>query len=307
MELDEIIGKIRNFICIHRIKYDFIQNKMPLWQQLNSSLDAIQDTNNAVTSYINLKFPDDPGKKILCLYGLLQALYVQQDALDNLFISLNEHIDISAFPNIYKIRQIRNDAIGHPTKRNNKTYHFISSGLIAHRSFIYSSRDATGSFSTNEIDINDLITEQNNFLRQNIRKLYFTLTKKDQDYKDRFKMIKMRNIFSNSSYSFIKIAEGIAIRSSLALEMLKSLPSYLENFEKSLIDRGLSLDLYEIRYFYDEINYTLEKLLRYFNQEATDEEFNKLDAKIYFQFLESKFNELKTFAKEIDEDFESEY
>jgi hypothetical protein len=133
------------------------------------------------------------------------------------------------------------------------------------------------------------------------------LTQKDQEYKNKFKMIKMRNIFSNSSYSFIKIAEGIASRSSLALEMLKSLPSYLENFEKSLIDRGLSLDLYEIRYLYDQINYTHEKLLRYFNQEVGDVEFNKLDARIYLQFLESKFDEIKTFAEEIDEDFESEY
>ncbi len=309
MELFGIIGKIREFICIPRIKNDFLKNKIHLWQTLNSSLDAIQDTCDAINSYKKLKFPDDPGEKILCLSGLLQSLYVQQDALNNLYNSTTGKCFKwkSDFPNIYKIREIRNDAIGHPSGRKDKTYHFISSGLISHGSFSYGTFDKKGIFKYNEYLIKDLIEEQLRFLSEKLGELFSELTSKDQAYKDSFKLIKLKNIFSDIEWVIINIFEGLSDKSMLGLEMLKIIPEYIDSFEKALNDRQLSIDLYEIRDIYIQINYTYDKLLRYFNQTKIDEEISKLDAIIYLKFLEGNFSDLKKFAKEIDEEFESEY
>ena len=51
------------------------------WSKLCSSLDVIGDTAQAFDSYLKIDEPESLGEKYLNIYGVLQALFIQQDAV----------------------------------------------------------------------------------------------------------------------------------------------------------------------------------------------------------------------------------
>jgi len=51
------------------------------WDRICSSSDVINDTTKAIKSYVKSDYPNENvGFQYLFIYGLLQALYLQQDA-----------------------------------------------------------------------------------------------------------------------------------------------------------------------------------------------------------------------------------
>src|SRR5205823_10451654 len=96
-------------------------------------------TDHAISAYLSYPNEDDLGKLYLHAYGLLQALFVQQDALAHAAEAIG--LEYQLPDELKPIRKIRNDAVGHPTKRGNK--HPESFGIIqislCHESFtVYS-------------------------------------------------------------------------------------------------------------------------------------------------------------------------
>lgn len=110
-------GRIRDLINEPRTQYSRIKQK-GLWQQLCSCLDVIGDTEIAIAAYNAKKMDSGKGSLYLAVYGLLQSFVLQQDAV----FHLGETLDIkgirSKYPRLEQIREIRNDSIGHPTKRD---------------------------------------------------------------------------------------------------------------------------------------------------------------------------------------------
>ena len=78
-----MIQNIRKYINIPRNQYVLMKDEL-YWYQLCSALDIVEDTSNAAESYFNLEFPNDVGYKYLLLYGVLQALFIQQDAIKHI-------------------------------------------------------------------------------------------------------------------------------------------------------------------------------------------------------------------------------
>ena len=116
MKIHKYTQEIRDIINEPRKQFHLIKNKK-FWNQLCSSLDVIEDCDLAITAYIDGDFGTDHGEKYLKLYGILQALFLQQDAVANLCESLGLPNGLSSHPKLKDIRDIRNDSVGHPTKR----------------------------------------------------------------------------------------------------------------------------------------------------------------------------------------------
>ncbi len=124
------------------------------------SLDAIESAQLAVDSYNCLDKDNNKnvGFKFLIVYGLFQALYVQQDSVLNLCksmdIPLPEEKDFkTVYPELYNIRQLRNKSIGHPTpnkKDKTKDTHSILIEGDSIELFSYT-QDGEFSFSTHNI------------------------------------------------------------------------------------------------------------------------------------------------------------
>lgn len=126
-------------------------------------MDAIGDTESAVAAYKRMGRTSNSGKIYLLVYGLLQALFVQQDAV----INAAEAIGMKyALPDeLRSIREIRNCAVGHPTKRGNgkdaESFGIVRISLTHRRFTLYSYRcwhEEDRLFR--EIVLRDLLTTQ---------------------------------------------------------------------------------------------------------------------------------------------------
>ncbi|MGL6075005.1 MAG: hypothetical protein ACRC8S_12670 [Fimbriiglobus sp.] len=87
-------------------------NDKKKWLRIIASLDAIGDTDMAIESYRNIATDNlDFGKLYLSIYGLLQAVFVQINAVKDLAEDIGMYLVI---PNsLDEIRKIRNNSIGH--------------------------------------------------------------------------------------------------------------------------------------------------------------------------------------------------
>lgn len=84
-------------------------------RKIETCLDTIGDTTEAICSYISNPYSENLGEKYLYLYGVLQSAIVLSDAVLHLSEALkypyNHPLEIK------NIRKIRNHCIGHPTKK----------------------------------------------------------------------------------------------------------------------------------------------------------------------------------------------
>lgn len=60
------------------------------WAHLTTSLAVLEDSCLAVDYYIDSKYPEDLTGKYLYTYGLLQALYLIEDAIDTISQTLRD-------------------------------------------------------------------------------------------------------------------------------------------------------------------------------------------------------------------------
>jgi hypothetical protein len=109
--------------------YDHIQNSSKCgWQATSSHIDferyciakdTIQDTAEALLAHRYQGFIDDMYRRYIEYYGVLQAVYMQQDAIEALFnlFMTPERIDYAVLQNWQTLRDLRNNTVGHPVGR----------------------------------------------------------------------------------------------------------------------------------------------------------------------------------------------
>ncbi len=113
--IGESVRLLREAVNRRDVK-DRLKQDLPRWKQLCSSMDAIGDTDFAVAAFLQWPPTEDTGQLYLLTYGLLQVLYVQQDAVRHAAEAVGlKWEDSEALKNV---RDVRNKAIGHPTKRD---------------------------------------------------------------------------------------------------------------------------------------------------------------------------------------------
>ena len=110
MTISTLEAVIRQFINSPRKQAGLLSNTAS-WNTLCSALDVIGDTELAIETYLKWNPLSEIGEKYLLVYGILQVMEVQQDALRFLCESLA--IPYSRPKELSEIRAIRSDAIGH--------------------------------------------------------------------------------------------------------------------------------------------------------------------------------------------------
>jgi hypothetical protein len=81
--IDELEQQIRDFINNPRKRHALLQDTAA-WNMLCSCLDTVGDTELAISSYEQSSNPPAVGDTYLLAYGILQELFIQQDAVENL-------------------------------------------------------------------------------------------------------------------------------------------------------------------------------------------------------------------------------
>lgn len=301
--IESLEDSVRNHINTNRYQADLLKD-LNNWNQICSSLDTIGDTLYSIQDYLGADYPESVGFKYIFTYGLLQALFIQQDAMRHLSEAFDIKFELTE--KLDKIRRLRNASIGHPTKHNVKKstfYNYISRITLSKIGFTlmrYSEQDRTEFI---DINIYSILNDQLHEIEDSYKLLSFKLSEVDRMHKEKFKKKLLVDLFHSSmGYIFSKVAEGIHspnTGNSFGLSMLRSIQKTYREFEAALNERN---ELSEYTKFnLDEYNHALSKLENYLT--GNNSELKEIDARIYLFYVREQHNHFVQIAGEIDENY----
>ena len=315
LPLDEKIGEIRDFInyTSPRKEHALMQNSA-MWYMLCSSMDIIGDMEHALESFL-IENPDisEIGRKYLLVFGALQALYVQQDAINNLHQALDIPYTIDS--SIENIREIRNDAAGHPTnRRNKKAFNFINCYSLSVHEFQLMTLDTTnsngGRLNSKHVNINiaDLIATQRSVFLNVLDNVIETLKEEEVEHRKKFAGKKLVDALSNTTYPFTKIFDAVSNTHSDHAQLVggyvdRILECYMA-FRDGLKERGEPDDNISDKYEY--LEYTLKHIKDYFGNTVEKTHIHGKDLYVFACFAKQKIDELRDTARYIDEKYSSD-
>jgi hypothetical protein len=99
--------------------YFFKPENADVYAAYYTAMYLIQDTGEAVFSHLAEDFSDDPMTAYLQFWGVMQAIFIQQDAISELYAAVvNAKLDIKPLKSWRDLRDLRNLCAGHPSKRS---------------------------------------------------------------------------------------------------------------------------------------------------------------------------------------------
>lgn len=275
------------------------------WNRLCSSLDVIEDTQSAIEYYKKTNFPRENGGKYLYIYGLLQAFFIQQDAVSNLHkVLYDQKISYKRdYKNLYDIRELRNDIIGHPTDRNRgESFHFISQISLKKNSFQIMSvyKDDIDEFRS--VNIKEIIETQIKNINIILEIIIHKLDEEIKNFKDKYIMQKLERHFKkNISYNFEKMYEmtsEINKESPMAGVGLNLITKLVNDIKEELLERYGSFRSFPgIEFIYKEIEYLINYITKFYKGKIESE---KILIRFLIECLERRVKELEEMCKEID-------
>ena len=305
MNIQKLTERIRDY-ANHAWRRELLYQDKAKWNKMWASMDVIGDTQLAIDFYAALpEFSSNSGG-YLYIYGLLQSLFVQQDACSHInnVITGNKIGWKSDYPTLLNIREIRNMSIGHPGSRGDKSFHHISRISISKDSFemltYYS--DENSKSELKKISIKKIIDKQNDLVIGILSSIEGYMKSELKNHKKKFEGKKLADSFpSDSHYVFSKLYETGSDSNALQKVHFTILLEAYEKIKDGIIYRYVSLDALS------GIKYNNEMLDYIFNRLDRDMIINRIDDDkelyIFVQALEKEWEELEDMTKEIDEEF----
>jgi len=274
-----------------------------VWDMAIASIDTIEDTQLAIESFSNTKFI---GKRYLEVYGLFQAIFLEQDALVNLAKGLNlDTINIWSNKESADIRAIRNKYFGHPTKNDHKkqseiTYHGVARMTI-------DSDSITGwtypNFKTEVINIPKVIDDHYKSVKTILKQINDQLIQKGDDYMSSFNVPLSVN---QHDYEFQKIylwITGSRNDGIMAKGSLKVLSEAIQKVKTGLGDRYENTDSFGlVMRDIKKAEYCLAYLSKMMDESNHDSELD-FNGEVHVDSLKQSIEEINVVCSEINDDF----
>ena len=321
LKIEEIAIQIRNFFNDSTIKKTlvFLKKKDGDWNQFCVALDTIEDTCLAIENF--LRNPNDLFVKnpYLSTYGLLQALFIQQDAANFLKISLfgrGKKIDWSnaKYAELAKIRQVRNETIGHPIKTErkgrNSTYvnDEITSCTIDRSSLTkYGFRYMLWMHSKTEtktIKFSEIIGLQDRYLSAELESVLEEMQKEEKQHKTKFKGDKLGELLGKPSLYQINLIYGVQWDDHLAWPSFNHYHELYKKIRKGLEDRfgkfGETIRIPGTHEVIKKMDFVFTKIETF----KDTGKFENYELEVYIDALIAGLEELQKHLEETDREFE---
>ncbi|MCC7417290.1 MAG: hypothetical protein IT176_09120 [Acidobacteria bacterium] len=303
MDRVEVAGdRIRDIVNDPRRRHALMQNRQR-WLQLCSAMDAIGDTQLAVRAYLDepLKDVDSNGWSYVVVYGILQVLYVQQDAAKVLASALRLPFELP--DDLVTIRELRNDSIGHAAVRGA----FISRMSLSQEGFQLLMPIRKGKQEIRGINLRTVADQQTDIMGSLLERALEQLVADELEHRKKFRAHPLRGLCGGLGYAVEKISAGLTDAGEVPMAMggVDVVADAVAKFRGAIEERGLT-EAYadSVGDTMAEIDFALERLVPRLKGAHAD--WTPRDVEVYRFFLAAKVNELKSLAKEIDDDYDSD-
>lgn len=298
----DLIKQIRAHINRTEKQAILLKNRQK-WDRLTSALNVLEDTSWAIEYYLENDYPQDFKGKYLFTYGLLQALFVQEDAINSISVALfGKEIDFkNDYPKIYTVRELRNDVVGHPTCRSKTQFIYLAQCSLSKEAFYYL-KDNSNTEDRGRIDvdvkaaINDQICCINTILKNAVDELDAEFMLYIEQHRGR----KMKEIFNGLYYAKEKTLNHDHLGSS----GYESTRIMVKKCEEELVLRYGSVDAADsYKYLLEEIHDIY--LLIDDGLPQIPDTIRRRFEKYMLQILFSKLEELQDYCEETDAYFDN--
>lgn len=273
------------------------------WLRVTAALNVLEDTNSAITYYRESEYPDELNGKYLFTYGLLQALFVQEDAVNSINIALfDKEVDFKTdYPAAYAVREIRDDVVGHPTNRKNREFIYLVQHSLSKEGFKYFKAEVGDNHSSHiDVNVEKAISDVTSCINTVLSAAIESLDNEFREYINRHRNRKMGNIFQQLEYA----REKVLTDDYMAEWGYKSTKSMVAKCEEELRLRYGDIDtvdgykylLSSIRELYDLIDNRIQQI---------PQELQSTIKKYLLQQLFVNLEELKSCCTETDQYFEN--
>ena len=178
------------------------------WIGITASIDVLEDSSWAVEYYVENDYPSDMKGKYLYTYGLLQALFVQQDAAENIYkVFFDEKIKWKEeYSKAYVVREMRNDVTGHPLNRDNHFFIYLVQMYMKKESISYLKEDVNlNRRNSVKVNLMESIEDSAKCINHVLERVLEKLDSEHKAYIMTHKDVKMVDIFRSLSYAREKI------------------------------------------------------------------------------------------------------
>ena len=316
--IHELFSSVREIVIQPKMDHLFLKNTVHRYQ-IVSCLDTVEDAQLAVDEYCRLDFSakgTDTGKLYLVVYGVLQAMFLQQDALKNLARLLDFPYRIDDYPGLKEVREVRNQIVGHPTsykRERTEICYAINRGSLSLESLEVLESNDQGQYQMRLINIKQTLSENEALICQAFEDLKNKLENDIRKHKARFRGEPLTGFFPDSLCHLCdQIRSGISCSNGtdrdLATSAVKKIDSLLGDLEKALLKRGKppkrcpGIDL-----VWEELQYPMNVIKVFFSKKSEEiQPLNLEAAKISTCNMESKLGELQEICRKIDEYYNSD-
>jgi hypothetical protein len=305
----ELERQIRDFINKPRKRHALMQDTAA-WNLLCSCLDTVGDTELAIRAYEQFGKAPTVGDLYLLVYGVLQALFVQQDAVENLCQALVIHYEPDQLLN--EIRDIRHDSTGHPSKRGHGkgwAYNSIIQSSLTKEGFnLMTTYPDNRRPLFRRISIESLIKNQRDGIQKVLTDVLRKLKTEEANHRAKYRDQKLQDIFPSMLGNYLaKIYDAIDGRipwefGAMHIELVAKV---IETFKERLKERGILQAYDSVVDLIDSSEYPIQELTTYFT-DAANTSLSEKSAHIFVFFIDKHVEELKSIAKAIDEDYKKE-
>jgi len=320
LKIENIATQIRNLFNDSTIKKTRVYSRKHDgdWNQFFAALDTIKDTCLAIENF--QKNPNDLFIKnpYLSTYGILQALFIQQDAVNYLKISLfgnNQKIDWSnkKYFELTKIRQVRNETIGHPVKTEQKgrkskyandeiTFCIIDRSSLSKDGFRYMLW-MNSKTESKTIKFSEIIKLQDKYLSAELEAVMKEIQKEEKQHKAKFKDEQLAELLNKPSLYQINLIYGVQRNDHLAWPSFDHYHELYKKIRKGIEDRygkfGETLRIPGTEEVIKKLDFVFSKIETFKNTS----QFENYELEVYIDALNAGINELKTHLAEIDQEF----
>ena len=266
------------------------------WLELCVSMDVLEDTYFSCEAYKRFAKARDKGTIYLVIYGVMQSLFVQQDALEALCKALNYPFKIRDFPALYEARRLRNVSVGHlvNSKRTDSDFYhnFMIQVTMTAESFELHSHGKGGT-RLRTIELANLVSQQQDQVRCVLRKVAETMRERELQHRKMFRSERLFDIFEPTNYAMQKVFEAAwkPEHFELGRIMLPTIVKTLDAFVAALTKRDIEIQAYHgIDDALKKLKYPLEKLKHAFaRKETLDAELREILA----YYVSRKLDDLK--------------
>ena len=270
------------------------------WQRLCRSLDALGDTEMAFEAYSQMSDSDPPGSSYMLVYGFVQALSIQQDAVRCLHRALD--IVYEPDPVLDEIRAVRN-AVTHPSDGRFKEFRLVARSTLDKYGFtLCRAKPATGEQEYQDVGLIELLDKQRTAHEFGLKALIEALRKQEMEYRERYRDEPLASVLPPVlDYYFEKLYEAACGNESWEFGTLHMdrIREAVKRFQAALTKRQL-IGVYDnIEYRIEQITYPLQQLAHFFEERGKGR-LNARDAEIHIAFMRCKVSELRKAVLEID-------